>query len=146
MLIARSGRFDPTGFGLTTTLSPLRTNLPNPPSASTAASDAASAARAARDYVRRTPVHGVTALPKDKSKDLAASPRGGQAMRVAKDAAHFSATEEAFFKAGSTLAQQPRAPVESFDDLDEGYQPRTFWQRLFNKPATRKGDKGAPKK
>jgi hypothetical protein len=43
----------------------------------------------------------------------------------------FSAEEEAFFAEGAELAEpQP----ESFDDLDDGYQPQGFWRRLFRSP------------
>ncbi|MDQ3365347.1 MAG: hypothetical protein M3680_07965 [Myxococcota bacterium] len=43
----------------------------------------------------------------------------------------FSPLEEAFFRAGSEAAEAERP--ESFEDLDEGYQPRPLWQRLFSR-------------
>ena len=43
--------------------------------------------------------------------------------------AGFSEAEEAFFSA-DVAATQPE-PVERFADLDEGYQPRPLWRRLF---------------
>ena len=50
----------------------------------------------------------------------------------------FSEVEEAFFRAGHErdAAQVAAAPVvESFDDLDEGYRPVGFWDRLRGKAA-----------
>lgn len=58
----------------------------------------------------------------------------------------FTEAEEAFFQAGHQLAASDPDPVESFDDLDEGYEvPRTFWQRLLRRPGqepARRGKKG----
>jgi hypothetical protein len=56
----------------------------------------------------------------------------------------FSDAEEAFFKASQdqhdTAPRMP--PVESFDDLDEDYQPATFWDRLLGrKPAKKRAAK-----
>jgi len=52
----------------------------------------------------------------------------------------FSDDEEAFFNAGKTLEQQVKKapPSESFADLDEGYQPETFWSRFRGKRDTKK--------
>ena len=43
----------------------------------------------------------------------------------------FSDDEEAFFRAG----QEPTsgAPAESFSDLDDGYQPQSFWDRVLGR-------------
>jgi hypothetical protein len=43
----------------------------------------------------------------------------------------FSEDEEEFFRAGNAMAQVD--PVETFDDLDAGYEPRGLWQRLFGR-------------
>ncbi len=46
----------------------------------------------------------------------------------------FSDVEEAFFAGGATdTALIPKQPLESFDDLDAGYQPSSFWERLVGK-------------
>jgi hypothetical protein len=56
---------------------------------------------------------------------------------VRKDAASaavaFSDAEEAFFRAGQEKATKPPIAAETFDDLDEGYQPVGFWDRLRGK-------------
>ena len=58
-----------------------------------------------------------------------------------RDAAAFSEVEEAFFRAGQTKdVAAPPPVVESFDDLDAGYQPLGFWARLRGK--TRKQASG----
>lgn len=41
----------------------------------------------------------------------------------------YSAVEEDFFRAGASISETEE--VERFEDLDEGYQPVGFWQRLF---------------
>lgn len=46
---------------------------------------------------------------------------------------HFSDDEEAFFQAGREIEKREPPKVESFDDLDEGYEPVSFWQRLFGR-------------
>jgi len=63
------------------------------------------------------------------SKELAVA-------EVRKDAAHaFSDAEEEFFRAGhgNTGKVPTFTPAETFDDLDEGYQPVGFWDRLRGK-------------
>lgn len=53
-------------------------------------------------------------------------------MTASRDSARaFSLTEEAFFRDGQRL--EPTEPVETFEDLDEGYQRPTLWQRLLGK-------------
>ncbi len=55
---------------------------------------------------------------------------------VRKDAVHaFSDAEEEFFRAGqgNTGKVPTFSPQETFDDLDEGYQPVGFWDRLRGK-------------
>ena len=66
----------------------------------------------------------------------AASPARDAAVITARhDAVAFSEVEEAFFRAGheKEAAVVPAPVVESFDDLDEGYQPVRFWDRLRGK-------------
>lgn len=48
---------------------------------------------------------------------------------ASKATAAFTADEEAFFQAGG----HHHAAVETFADLDDGYRPRTFWQRLLGR-------------
>ncbi|MEZ4367757.1 MAG: DUF4388 domain-containing protein [Kofleriaceae bacterium] len=45
----------------------------------------------------------------------------------------FSDDEEAFFRAGTAPAPTPAPKVEVFEDLDRGYEPLGFWQRLRGK-------------
>ena len=70
------------------------------------------------------------------SADIASASRELVVADVRKDAlTAFSDVEEEFFRAGAEKATKaPVAPVvESFDDLDEGYQPVGFWDRLRGK-------------
>ncbi|MCA9676624.1 MAG: hypothetical protein KC464_16445, partial [Myxococcales bacterium] len=56
------------------------------------------------------------------------------ASRGATAAVHaFSEDEEAFFQAGHAVEQHKPRPHDSFDDLDAGYQPPTFWERLWGR-------------
>jgi CheY-like chemotaxis protein len=79
--------------------------------------------------------------------DVSGSQAGNRATEVAGQVGEvaargrdvFTDDEEAFFAAGKELEQKAPPPVESFDDLDTGYQPRGFWQRLFSK-----GPRGEP--
>jgi len=56
-------------------------------------------------------------------------------IEVHKDATTvFTDLEEDFFRAGVAQVQPPvRAAGESFDDLDEGYQPVGFWDRVLGR-------------
>jgi hypothetical protein len=70
------------------------------------------------------------------SKDIAAPAREAAVAEVRKDAVQtFSDAEEEFFKAGqgNTGKVPTFSPTETFDDLDEGYQPVGFWDRLRGK-------------
>ncbi len=71
-----------------------------------------------------------------------------EADRVAADAAnaaaaataHFSDDEEAFFQAGHVPhPDHGHSAAESFDDLDAGYQPVGFWDRLVGRKPMKKG-------
>ena len=69
------------------------------------------------------------------SKDIAAPAREKAIAEVRKDAVHaFSADEEEFFNAGAgNTGKVPQFAPETFDDLDEGYKPVGFWDRLRGK-------------
>jgi hypothetical protein len=61
------------------------------------------------------------------------------AHNVAAHATHFTDDEEAFFQEGAHPEfGKTKEPSESFDDLDAGYQPQTFWERLMGKKPTKK--------
>jgi hypothetical protein len=58
----------------------------------------------------------------------------------------FSDDEEAFFQAGHERPSA-RHDAESFDDLDEGYRPVGFWERLTGRGKPGKPDQtGKPSK
>lgn len=48
-------------------------------------------------------------------------------------AAAFTADEERFFAGSAQLAAPVRVEVDTFAELDEGYQPTTFWGKLAGK-------------
>jgi hypothetical protein len=48
----------------------------------------------------------------------------------------FSLLEEEFFRAGA-LQSEASEPEERFSDLDENYQPRSIWRRLFGRKPNR---------
>jgi hypothetical protein len=71
---------------------------------------------------------GAAAVP----VDAASASRELEVSDVRRDAVAFSDVEEAFFKtAESHTHSAPK--FESFDDLDEGYEPPKFWERVFGK-------------
>jgi hypothetical protein len=58
---------------------------------------------------------------------------------VRRDAVHFSDDEEAFFDQGhSPTFGHAAEPTESFHDLDEGYKPTGFWDRLLGRDGKKK--------
>lgn len=62
--------------------------------------------------------------------DAASASKELDVATVRRDAVAFSEDEEAFFKrAEGGTAQVPK--FESFDDLDEGYEPTSFWGKVF---------------
>jgi hypothetical protein len=65
----------------------------------------------------------------------AASPSHDLAVaEVRRDAATFTDTDEAFFQRADKSAPVPRVVMpETFEDLDEGYQPPKFWDRVFGR-------------
>jgi hypothetical protein len=85
-------------------------------------------------------VHAAAAAARAKApstppppSDAATASRELEVSGVRRDAAAFSADEEAFFnRAESQTYAAPK--VESFDDLDEGYEPPpSFWERVWGK-------------
>ncbi|MBK7194456.1 MAG: DUF4388 domain-containing protein [Myxococcales bacterium] len=79
--------------------------------------------------------HAQPADPKAAAKPTASSPevervRADVQAASAAIAAAFSDDEEEFFRAGQESAAPP---AESFSDLDDGYQPQSFWQRVLGK-------------
>jgi hypothetical protein len=66
-------------------------------------------------------------------------PRDKRSSEPRRDAVAFSDLEEAFFKAGHEKEAAVAAPpTESFDDLDEGYRPVGFWDRLRGRSPRRR--------
>lgn len=55
------------------------------------------------------------------------------ALFPADSGAAFTEEEEAFFRAGDGDA----ALIESFDDLDAGYRPRSFWDEMLGRRPAR---------
>jgi hypothetical protein len=68
--------------------------------------------------------------PTRPTADAASASKELEVSGVRKDAVHFTADEEDFFnRAERHTHTVPK--LESFDDLDEDYQPQTFWERVF---------------
>jgi hypothetical protein len=64
--------------------------------------------------------------------DASSSSKEMVVSQIRKDAVEFTSTEEAFFsERESHTAAAPK--FESFDDLDEGYEPPKFWDRVFGR-------------
>jgi hypothetical protein len=76
-----------------------------------------------------------SAPPAERPPADAASPsRELEVSEVRRDAVAFSEDEEAFFRGAEKTAAVPRSfEPETFDDLDEGYQPPKFWDRVFGR-------------
>jgi len=69
--------------------------------------------------------------------DAASATREAEVADTRKDAVAFTDAEEAFFKtAESHTHSMPK--FESFDDLDDGYEPPKFWDRVFGKKTKKK--------
>jgi hypothetical protein len=75
--------------------------------------------------------------------DAASAQREAPAIAVRTDAVTFTELDEAFFRAGHDHHDLATAPTmtESFDDLDEGYRPAGFWDRLLGRPRRTPGTK-----
>lgn len=72
--------------------------------------------------------------------DAATPARTAEVHEVRRDATGaFTPIEEEFFRAGQddAVKERPRSPAESFDDLDEGYQPTGFWDKLLGRKPKR---------
>ncbi len=71
--------------------------------------------------------------PVTPTSDAATSSKELEVADVRRDAVAFTADEEAFFKSAESHTHAvPK--IESFDDLDEGYEPPpSFWSRVFGK-------------
>ena len=70
------------------------------------------------------------ASPLHANVDAASASRELEVSDTRRDAVTFSDVEEAFFKtAESHTHSVPK--FESFDDLDEDYEPPKFWDRVF---------------
>jgi DNA-binding response OmpR family regulator len=67
--------------------------------------------------------------------DAASPSREAPVLEARSGAVAFSDVEEEFFRAGHAKAEAVIAapPIESFDDLDAGYRPVGFWDRLRGK-------------
>jgi hypothetical protein len=69
-----------------------------------------------------------------RTPDASTAEREDAVATVRKDATKgFSQIEEDFFRAGQEETKQPNVNVDSFDDLDEGYRPVGFWDRLLGR-------------
>jgi hypothetical protein len=85
---------------------------------------------AAHDAIAAVTSKAVSAAP---PPDAASPSRELAVSDVRRDAVAFSDAEEAFFSAAEKSAPVPRVHHDSFDDLDEGYQPPKFWDRVFGR-------------
>jgi hypothetical protein len=74
-----------------------------------------------------------TAAP---TTNAATASRDADVAHVRTDATAFTDDEEAFFRAGSTSAVPLQPAEETFEDLDDGYQPVGFWDRVLGKRRT----------
>ena len=101
---------------------------------------AASAAAAAAIAIGRAPTPQVIPellpeppppppTPPEISAEIATT-RVDVVAATAHAAPSFSADEEAFFQAGHAIEHKKSPAHDSFADLDEGYQPQSFWERL----------------
>jgi hypothetical protein len=67
-----------------------------------------------------------------------ATPAQAEAVAAVRDdATAFSDDEEDFFRAGEKKTTRPPSHDESFADLDEGYRPVGFWDRLLGRKPKR---------
>lgn len=71
-------------------------------------------------------------MPAAPPADMASASKELEISAVRRDAVDLSDEEEEFFKrAESGTGHVPK--LDSFDDLDEDYQPPTFWDRVFGR-------------
>ena len=91
-----------------------------------------------RDFLKTTALAAASAAATAVAAAEAAKPatadvrdpaRSAEIKQVREHAVAFTEDEEAFFHAGH--AEPKTAPrIESFEDLDDDYEPQTFWERL----------------
>jgi len=67
------------------------------------------------------------------TEDAASASKEMVVSEVRRDAVELSEAEKAFFEAAEKSERISRPRVESFDDLDEGYQKPKFWDRVFGR-------------
>jgi hypothetical protein len=91
-------------------------------------SDLASAHAAITTAFEKPPAPTPASLP-----DAASPARAHAVAEVRKDAVEFSESEEAFFRRADHTQPHPTVKAESFADLDEGYEPPKFWDRVFGR-------------
>jgi hypothetical protein len=89
--------------------------------------------------------HAVATAAIDKAaaqpppKDAASPSRELEVSQTRNDAIAASEAEEAFFqRADANRPSQPHIDVDNFDDLDEGYEPPGFWDRVFGRKGKKK--------
>ena len=76
----------------------------------------------------------VTQAAAAPTRDAASASTERAVSGVRKDATGaFSQIEEEFFRAGSEKTAAPLPSPVTFDDLDEGYQPPKFWDRVLGR-------------
>ena len=86
-----------------------------------------------RDSMFALGVTPATERTRGRSQQSAKAERPQDAMDAMDADDNFTDDEEAFFQAGQDIGQTPTPPVDNFEDLDDGYQPVSFWQRLFGR-------------
>ncbi len=101
--------------------------------------DLAFAQAAVAVVAEREAARPITAPPVDTHDPATSAEISAVRLDAVAVATHFSDDEEAFFNAGKDFDKsKPFRPVESFDDLDEGYKPQSFWERFRGKPGPKK--------
>jgi hypothetical protein len=85
---------------------------------------------AAHDAVAAAATKAAAAPP---PADAATSSREREVADVRRDAVAFSDSEEAFFRGADKSKPVERVSHETFADLDEGYEPPKFWDRVFGR-------------
>jgi hypothetical protein len=94
----------------------------------------------------KTPTRKREPTPAPRVADDAVARVRADAQVVASHATHFTEDEEAFFQEGAhpEFSDKHAESHETFHDLDEGYVPQTFWERLLGKKPVKRN--APPKK
>ena len=93
---------------------------------------------AAHDAIAAAVARSGAAAVQPSPADAASPSRELEVSDVRRDAVAFTEAEEAFFRGADQAAPVPRAfEPETFDDLDEGYQPPKFWERVFGRKSNK---------